>query len=396
MDRDCFWAIRPAKDNDIMRRKSLFLGVIISMLIMGCFTLSKANTPSPASRIAEPLKTSHPSLLYQTYYGHLHNHSTISDGKGTPDQAYAHARDQAGLDFFGLADHAEKISSAEWAELRQTAQRYNEDHRFVAFWGFEWSSSIFGHVTVVNSQEYCASSDPDVKSFDQLVSWLEKRDVIAFFNHPGRHAAQGMEFNHFNSAPSVTFVGMELWNKNDFFKRYYYNNGYDPHDGGQGYFDEALQRRWRIGAAGSEDNHKASWGKMNDARLAVLALEKTHVAIYRALQARRFFSTLDKNLKMSFTIDGQPMGAVLGQGVYPVSIQLSDPDGEVFSQIELLKEGKVLSSWSPQASRSHIAMPELHCTLGEYYYLRVTQADGDQAISSPIWIAEGTAQQRSP
>ena len=37
--------------------------------------------------------------------GDLHNHTTLSDGRGDPDSAYAQLRD-AGLDVAALTDHA--------------------------------------------------------------------------------------------------------------------------------------------------------------------------------------------------------------------------------------------------------------------------------------------------
>lgn len=42
--------------------------------------------------------------------------------------------------------------------MKSTANAYNQDHVFVAFWGFEWSSNgDWGHVTVVNTDVGCAS-----------------------------------------------------------------------------------------------------------------------------------------------------------------------------------------------------------------------------------------------
>ncbi len=97
-------------------------------------------------------------VTYNVYYGSLHNHTNVSDGTGTPSQAYAYARDIAGLDFFGIADHAESISSTEWTTIKNTANSYNQDGTFVAFHGFEWSHSTYGHVAVINTTDYCKSS----------------------------------------------------------------------------------------------------------------------------------------------------------------------------------------------------------------------------------------------
>jgi len=44
------------------------------------------------------------------YFGHLHSHSGISDGEGTPDEVLTWARDVVGVDFYGMTDHAEQMS----------------------------------------------------------------------------------------------------------------------------------------------------------------------------------------------------------------------------------------------------------------------------------------------
>ena len=86
------------------------------------------------------------------YYGHLHNHSNVSDGSGTPDDAYNYAKNVAGLDYFSTSNHVGYIVESEWASIKTAAEKYNEDSVFAAFWGFEWSGS--GDVTIINTDDY--------------------------------------------------------------------------------------------------------------------------------------------------------------------------------------------------------------------------------------------------
>lgn len=324
-------------------------------------------------------------VSYNVYYGSLHNHTNVSDGTGTPSQAFAYARDTAGLDFFGIADHAESITSSEWTTIKNAASTYNNDGAFVAFHGFEWSHSTYGHVAVINTTDYCKSSSSSTNTFMELVTWLSSRNGVAFFNHPGRQNSTGIEFNHFTTTPSSKFVGMELWNKSDAFDNYYYNDGYNSSDGNKSYFDEANLLGWKIGAAGAHDNHTGEWGTTNDYRLAVLATSKTKSAIYDALQNRRFFSTLDKNLTISFEINESQMGSTISSGTYNAVISAGDSNGEIFSNITLFKNGSELYTWNPNSANPSITQ-SLTTLSGDYYYIKVTQADGDEAISSPIYI----------
>ncbi|MGR0482319.1 MAG: CehA/McbA family metallohydrolase [Candidatus Electronema sp. V4] len=331
-----------------------------------------------------------PAAAYNVYYGHLHNHSNVSDGTGTPAQAYAYARDTAGLDFFSLADHDSGISSTEWTTIKSTADTYNSDGSFVALWGFEWSSGgNYGHVSVIGTDDYCSAGSTATDTFTELVTWLNARSGVAFFNHPGREDGQSREFSHFTTAPSDKFVGMELFNKADDFDTYYYNDGYYTNDGSKSFFDEAISRGWDIGAAGGDDNHSATWGTDTDYRLAVLATAKTRTAIMEAMQARRMFSTLDKNLTLSFTLSSAEMGSVLDPGTHALRIEANDGNNEVFSTVQLIKNGAVAQTWNPNQAHP-IITGSVTAAEGDYYYVKVTQQDGGEAISSPITMT-GTA-----
>ena len=86
------------------------------------------------------------------YFGNLHSHTSYSDGSGVPQDAYAHARDVAGLDFLAITEHNHArapsriagdhalYNGSSSASLISSAKRFNEDGRFVALYGQEFSS----------------------------------------------------------------------------------------------------------------------------------------------------------------------------------------------------------------------------------------------------------------
>lgn len=180
-------------------------------------------------------------------------------------------------------------------------------------------------------------------------------------------------------------MGIELFNKNDGFSKYYYNDGYKSNDGNKGYYDEGLTLGWKLGAAGSDDNHDATWGTRNNYRHAVLATQKTRAAIYDALKNRRFFSTLDKNLALSFKVNGSEMGSVIAPGTYSILIQASDADFETFTKVQLIKNGAVIHTWNINDTNPQIST-SITTAVNDYYYTKVTQTDGNEAISSPVFI----------
>ncbi|MCX6224149.1 MAG: CehA/McbA family metallohydrolase [Bacteroidia bacterium] len=326
---------------------------------------------------------------FNVYYGHLHNHCNISDGVQTPDYAYNYAKTTGDLDFFSLSDHSSAISSLEWTAMKTAADKYNEANIFTAFAGFEWTDTYLGHVAVINSTNYITTATP-YNTFTGLCTWLNSNECVAFFNHPGRNNSTGLEFSHFTTTPTEKIVGMELWNKTDKFPIYYYTDGYYTGDGNLSWYDEALKRGWKIGASGSEDNHSGTWGTMAASKLAVLSPANNRTEIMNALKAKRFFTTYDKNLALSFKINGNEMGSTVIAGSYKVEIQASDADNEVFKQIQLLRNGVVINTMTLNIANPAILL-NLNCYDGEYYYVRVIQEDNDEAISSPIQISGGSA-----
>ncbi len=352
----------------------------------GNYNETDASTALPATTTS--------TVAYNVYYGQLHSHTSISDGSGSPAQAYQYARDTAQLDFFSISDHdyyPDDMTASDWTTIKNAANSYNDDGTFVAFWGFEWSSDTTewqpnglaqGHITIINSDDFCISSYEPTRTLDQLATWLDARDVAAFFNHPGQY---GTNFDNFNFNYSEKIVGMELWNRNDD----YYGSG--------SWYHSALNEGFYIGASGSQDNHSQGWGTTNEWRLAVLAPSKTRASIFDALKARRFYSSRDQNLVLSFTCDDSQMGSKINGGVLDVVIEASDGDSEIFSQIDLLENGIVIETWTPDTTDPYVSTT-VNGNQGDYFYVRVYQSgeSGWRAISSPIFITSSAADVTSP
>ena len=327
---------------------------------------------------------------YNVYYGQLHGHTNLSDGSGTPSQAYAYARDTAKLDFFGIADHCSypydsMMTVAEYQAMQTTANSYHQDGTFATFWGFEWTSDDTswggpstllgkGHLTIINSPDFCRATDEASNDLNELVNWMSTRDVAAFFNHPGEY---GTTFDNFNFNSSDKIVGMEMWNRNTD----YYGTGSWYHD--------ALNKGWYIGAEGSGDNHSADWGTQNEWRMAILAANLTRATLFDAMKARRFFSSRDKNLALSFKCNGAEMGSKIPAGAVNIQIEATDGDNESFTRVELMKNGTIVNTWTPNNTHPLVTTSTTGAA-GDYFYAKVFQGASWTAISSPVFIIQST------
>ena len=399
------------------RNKLMVLGVlsatVVVFLTMQLTPGVRADQELARGSIVDSLT----GAVYQVFYGQLHSHTKDSDGGrnvelplGTPKDAYEYAQ-AAGLDFFSVADHCsypydpvnapygnDGLTVEEYNNLKEVADFFNVDRTFVTFYGFEWTSDDTswggpdtllgkGHLTIINSPDHCEADEVPTNDLNGLVDWMSNptRDCIAFFNHPGQY---GYDFDKFLFNYSDKIVGMELWNRSDD----YYDQGSATGPNNNGiWFDNALGKGWYLGAAGSGDNHYRDWGTQNEWRMAVLAEEKTRPSIYDAIKARRFYSTRDKNLVLTFTGNGAQMGSKIKikGGRLDVMIEASDGDGEIFSKIYLLKNGRRIQTWKPNSTNPHVTTT-VNGSPGDYYYVLVEQS-GElkwRAISSPIFIIE--------
>jgi hypothetical protein len=338
---------------------------------------------------------------YAVFYGYLHAHTTVSldaqgPASGDPFAAYAHARDVAGLDFLGLSDHAEFIATwpwrNEWKMLGEAADLYNDDGHFVALRGFEYSNPFYGHINVFGTEAFVSTWT--ALTLPRFYDWLAQRpDAAATFNHPGNVDFLGIEFLHLRLFPDVRrqMMGIELLRHGGNYGEY--SVGYAVADG-LGYIDEANAAGWRLGSVSAQDNHEGGWGTIDPFRTGVLAEALERELILDALRARRFFSTQDSDLTLSFRSGGREMGAVLANGPRQFRVRAGDGGGEELARVELYGNGQLLEARDdppPGALSFNVAAP------GEtsWYYVMVTQRDGDRAMSAPIWVL-GPAVEAAP
>ena len=80
---------------------------------------------------------------YQVYYGELHGHTRLSDGRPTPDEYFQNIRDNAKLDFAALTDHdhggvgKSELWGEKWEITKQKVASYNEPHKFTTILAYE-------------------------------------------------------------------------------------------------------------------------------------------------------------------------------------------------------------------------------------------------------------------
>lgn len=357
---------------------------------------------------------------YQLYFGQLHSHTTYSDGSGSLDAALdyvANLPEDANVDFVAFTDHsnyfdtktaanpegalydmslATAYSQETWAAYKKAAADFNASQSdIVALAGFEmtWSGGP-GHINTFNTPGIVSrnnttlnnkTSDAGMKAYYALLSQPEGADSLSQFNHPGSTFGTFSDFSYWDALIDSRIFMVEVGNGEGQIGAGGYYPSYE-------YYTMALDKGWHVAPTNNQDNHKGKWGNANDARDVILTDDFSEQGLYDAIRALRMYATEDKNLELTYTVNDLPLGSSLTEvpDKLDISVQVSDPDAaDAISKVEVIvNSGKVAYTWDNAAA---LAAGDLSCTLDpdySYYYIRVTEADGDLAVTAPVWVGE--------
>ena len=307
-------------------------------------------------KVSNPLKV---------YFADLHSHTQYSDGMLLPHVAHDYAKRTARLDAFSLTDHLEYVDDNEWADTRVVAERATEEGKFVSIPGLEWTNKI-GHMCLYDPKSRHWPND-----LDGFYHAIAEAGVTAKFNHPGDGSTvfNGMAYSEVGDT-AVQLMEVRR-------------------DQEEMAFIRALNQGWHIAPEGSDDTHSANWGNAWCwTGMMMPGLSRRNVL--HALQNRQCYSSLDRNCELRFTLNGHPMGAILDlrdRRDIQLDILVKDPDrGDSIARIDLFEDGGVVKSISSDVSshRWTLSLPLKVCT--HYYFVKVTQADGNVLWSAPIWV----------
>lgn len=369
------------------------------------------------------------SAADRPFYGLLHGHTSYSDGRGTPDEAFAAAK-AAGLDFFAVTEHNHAqadgtgeardgvvLTSQLYKRLQRSAETHTRDGQFVALYGQEFSTISAGnHVNLINAPEHCTVGNGDFKTLYE--EWLPANPgTLVQFNHPGFTAdsSKRTKAAHRNNdygiddydldfaalveatSPHVALIEMIIGPAFNPERSKQHHDGDHEKD-----YRSYLNEGFRLGVSVGQDNHHQNWGSSTAARLGVWAASLTKDGILAALRARRTFATEDENLRVNFTANGVPMGstaAPTGEGTMPITVTIQDPDEpDADYRVQLFYDDGVGGELAQVIDRSEVRGDQSNIIIdhapeiGGYYFVKVTQDPGGDnpadAWTSPIWVAD--------
>ena len=360
---------------------------------------------------------------FAAYFGQLHSHTAeYSDGSGTLNEALDYVKgipENDNVDFVAFTDHSNyfdstsapnpaealydtsKMTSAsanKWTAYNNTIDNFNAsspDRIALAGYEMTWSGGP-GHINTFNTPGIVSrnnstlndkTGDAGLKDYYNLLIEAGNEGVTSInqLNHPGTTFGNFSDFAYYTPALDNYVQLVEVGNGEGQVGAGGYYPSYEQ-------YIMALDKGWHVAPTNNQDNHKGSWGNANDARNVIYADSLTEEGLFDAIRDRRLYATEDKNLEISYTLDGHMMGSQLGTDDVGENVKIAvtvyDPDyNDAISKVEVVvNSGRVAYTWD-----SIPASGELSCTIPaaySYYFIRVTQMDGNLAVTAPVWVGE--------
>lgn len=357
---------------------------------------------------------------FQRYFGQLHSHTQYSDGAGSLESALAYIKalpDSANVDFVAFTDHsnyfdksgaanpegalydmsqATEYSQETWKSYKDAVAAFNTENAgsMVAIAGFEmtWSGGP-GHINTFNTPGIVSrnnttlnnkTKDAGLQAYYKLLSQTEGVDSISQFNHPGTTFGNFIDFGYWDAVVDTRMYMVEVGNGEGQIGAGGYYPSYEQ-------YIMALDKGWHVAPTNNQDNHKGRWGNANDARDVILTDDFSESGIYAALRARRMYATEDKNLELDYTVNGNMMGSIIDvPEKLNFEISFNDPDRtDSIAKVELVvNSGKVAYTWDSAADLTKGSVSVELAPEYTYYFVRVTEGDGDLAVTAPVWVGE--------
>ena len=362
--------------------------------------LPEAEQRAARRKFNETLKRFFPEKSrYNVYFGELHGHSCLSDGKPTPDDYFRNIRDNAKLDFAALTDHhhggigGSTIYKWKGEALREAAMRWNEPGRFSTLFGYEIDGYPYYNNFIVYHRDhtgelYREAVDGDITAAE-LKELLAREDRL-IIPHDTYQLGSGADLSRID--PALFTLLIEIYSRDDCTE--YFDHPLNHDSGGMVRgccWQDALRRGAKMGCIAASDDHNLCNGLpfpgggdpcQYPGITGVLCEENTTEAIFDALKARRCFAFMGGRMTIDFRINGHYMGEEFTSG----------EDREIYMRIDADAPVKKLTLVKNCIDVLFVRQGEYmaidYCadTPCDFYYLRVELEDGRLGWTSPIWV----------
>lgn len=303
------------------------------------------------------------------------------------------------------------------------------NEKFCALYGQEFSTISSGnHVNVIGIDEVITVANGDYKGLLDLLNSIRasgKPIPILQMNHPdvtkdlfykgSKESEKQKMFNDYgidDLGPHYTdyFREMspylhliEMLSGPAMAKQRNGNYKYHSHENDYYFY---LKQGLMLSPSAGQDNHYKTWGAATDARMGVLASSLTRESLMDAVRKHRTFATTDKNLKAILYVNNAVMGSSIkatDESQLRMSVVVEDGDEANTSYTVQVYGGVIEPELCTEATNWHasdgllsdyewngngtLSIDDIFMGTGAtFFYVKITQDDGDEAWTAPVWI----------
>lgn len=339
---------------------------------------------------------------YRIYRGDTHRHTEYSgDGNndGAQNDTYRYALDVAELDYLGMSEHhgsgGPNIEYINWL-LQQRVDVFHVPERFVPLFGYERGVGYpNGHRNVLfaNRGNPTFPTQPDERETSTgavgLFDYLKRYDGISI----PHTSATGMGTDWRDNDPEVEPL-VEIYQGDRVSAEYEgapkaataddvtnQAGGFRP----AGYVWNAWAKGYKIGVQASSDHLST-----HISYSCTIAEEFTREGLLEAMRKRHNYAATD-NIVLDYRMraDGREylQGDIVPGKTSEMELRVKVLGTASIAQIDVIRGQDFVYTLQQQPDEVEFTFIDQEPVSGEtHYYVRVQQADGQMAWSSPIWV----------
>jgi hypothetical protein len=330
---------------------------------------------------------------YRIVRGDFHRHTEMSQdgaGDGSVEDYFRYMLDAAAMDTGIIADHNAGNSEYSWWRTEKAIDLFLIRDRYTPLFGYERSVNYpNGHRNVVFAQRGVpvlkipvAENRGQQNTGPLLYPYLKQNRGICMAHSLTTN--QGTDFR--DNDPEVEPL-VEIYQG---YRTNYEYEGAPRSMGGEkahpeGYYWAALSKGYKLGVQSSSDHVST-----HSSYTLVYTPDATRTAIVESMRKRRAYGATDNILVDYRATDDRGAVHFMGEAfdsAIPPKLSVKVMGTTRLSKIEIVRNGTFVYVAQPEGRGAEFTYVDNNPPRGVcYYYVRVIQADGNLAWSSPVWV----------
>lgn len=368
---------------------------------------------SPPMKCVEVIKD-------KIFWGNLHGESQRQNALENIESCLRFFRDDQSLDYFASStpEFEEESTNAIWKSIGSHIAEFNEDERFVTFLGFSWynnaSNDGMRHILYAkDNKPLLRSKESKSNSILKVYHNFNPKELISI---PTFTMGKGYSTNLLETNPDFERVAeiYNAWGSSECLEK---EGNPKPitttsrkgiKEAKEGSVRNALNQNVRLGFVAGGLDDRGIYGELYESdqvqytpgMTAILSPNHSRDALFTALYNRHCYATTGEKIILVFNIANIQMGSEISLGKKPGlrfnrHIHGSVAGSDKIKEFTIFRNGKVFHQEKNKPAHFDFAIDDEslfeETALNNngtfiYYYLRIIQANGHMAWSSPIWI----------